>query len=637
MNLSHKAKKFGMLAFLGAIGLGGSAEAEAQGWERMHVEPRTEWAGKGRQIGKNVMQGLARTAREEEALYSSMMAAGALEGSLQQIVIPVAFSDETLSFSRAEIQDRVYGQNSDGEYSLTEYWEEVSYNIFSVTGMVAPVITLPESMAYYVGDRAGWSGTADNLDQFLQDVLAGADSVIGDWNNLLAEPVEGGRVPAVVILAAGQGGHCAGDNDHIWPHRYHATGVLGEAFETSSTTPSGEVIVIDDYIVQGVAACGSGEIDDMGVVIHETGHLVGLPDLYSVEDPHNDGPVGHWDLMATGNYNMPHAPAHLGAWSRAFMGWANLVELSPDVEEGESTNLSLEPVADGGEIWFLPYPTHEEFLLLESRAKIGSDRFLKDEGMLIWYVNNQILEENYLANRVNDDPANPAVAVIQADGRTDLQEGRNRADAGDVWPGATQNTRFSTDTSPESSSPVAGAAWPFALSGISQSGTGAGSVVSMSLSVLSDVDSPQGELEIRPDSLPVFAVGEEVWIQLELVGGDTIQNVGWTADEDVLQSLGLTLSPVGALNGTFLGAAGPVGVTVSAVEDNGVLATKNYVFKTLQKPSFTTEDAVRGLIDPTYVLDPEVLEYLDTIGNKNGVLDLGDLVKARAAGVIERF
>ena len=61
----------------------------------------------------------------------------------------------------------------------------------------------------------------------------------------------------------------------------------------------------------------------MGVVCHEFGHQLGLPDLCDTngDEGGTSQGVGAWDVMGTGVWNFNgFCPAGLSAWSRIFLG-----------------------------------------------------------------------------------------------------------------------------------------------------------------------------------------------------------------------------------------------------------------------------------------------------------------------------
>ena len=69
--------------------------------------------------------------------------------------------------------------------------------------------------------------------------------------------------------------------------------------------------------------CNNFSLIDIGVFCHEFGHAFGLPDLYDTDG--GSAGVGHWCLMGSGNWNTPTNPAHMSAWSKSELGWANVV------------------------------------------------------------------------------------------------------------------------------------------------------------------------------------------------------------------------------------------------------------------------------------------------------------------------
>ena len=63
----------------------------------------------------------------------------------------------------------------------------------------------------------------------------------------------------------------------------------------------------------------------VGVISHEFGHDLGLPDLYDVVGP-TETDVNWWSLMSNGSHSGPlfqTIPTHMDAWSKYVLGWSN--------------------------------------------------------------------------------------------------------------------------------------------------------------------------------------------------------------------------------------------------------------------------------------------------------------------------
>jgi M6 family metalloprotease-like protein len=124
------------------------------------------------------------------------------------------------------------------------------------------------------------------------------------------------------------------------------------------------------------AAGGSGRARPE-VLIHETGHLLGLPDLYDVG---RRGGRHRWDVMAGSG------GAGMLAWHRWKLGWLEerevvcltsrqrrLVELSPLTSAGTGTKAIV-------------YRTRRAAVVVEVRARTGVDASLCRAGVLVYRV-----------------------------------------------------------------------------------------------------------------------------------------------------------------------------------------------------------------------------------------------------------
>lgn len=153
------------------------------------------------------------------------------------------------------------------------------------------------------------------------------------------------------------------------------------------------------YAGSGVAADGSEVLhavtfgadirearQDYGahIVIHETGHLFGLPDLYEVQIPElfeSLRTVGGWDPMSW------VAPgAHFLAWQKWKLGWLDPSQIACLTEAG-SLEATVTPLESPGGLKAVVISTAASTAyVVEVRRPIGEDSRLCDKGVLVYTV-----------------------------------------------------------------------------------------------------------------------------------------------------------------------------------------------------------------------------------------------------------
>jgi immune inhibitor A len=181
-----------------------------------------------------------------------------------------------------------------------------------------------------------------------------------------------------------------------------------------------------------IAAIEAAPFDAFGVLCHEYGHLLGLPELYAPGAATHEG-IGVWGLMGQGTWlGRGSQPSHPSAWEKVRLGWV-------DVETIERTTRGVKLPAVEVEPRVIKIPAvpgrPQEYYLLENRARIGADRALPGEGLLVWHVDESV--EGF--RTAQNDPAHKLLHLVEADGRGDLDRGHaaggNRGDASDPWSG----------------------------------------------------------------------------------------------------------------------------------------------------------------------------------------------------------
>jgi M6 family metalloprotease-like protein len=172
------------------------------------------------------------------------------------------------------------------------------------------------------------------------------------------------------------------------------------------------------------------ELSPFGVMAHEFGHILGLPELYAPGKRHEG--IGIWGLMGQGTWvGMGNQPPHPSAWSKLRLGWVDATIVDSD------RAVTLRAVEEHGKvvkIYARSADHPDEYFLIENRRRIGSDRRVPGEGLLVWHIDDSLTS----FRRSQDNPFHKRVALLTADSwpsHLDIGHagGGNRGDEGDPF------------------------------------------------------------------------------------------------------------------------------------------------------------------------------------------------------------
>ncbi len=344
--------------------------------------------------------------------------------------------------------------------TMTEYYKEISYNQFTVTGTVRPWKALPKSDTTYEGG-AGCNGIcgSSKVGDFLKDTLDTSDASVDfasfDNDGPDGQPNSGdddGYVDFVAFVHPEAGGECG--NENIWSHRWTYSSWASNDYQTKDAKNGGGFIKVNDYVIMPALACDGSTMIQIGVFAHEFGHAFGLPDLYDTDDANGSSEgIGSWCLMASGSWggddSSPERPTHMSAWSKEFLGWVNPTTVTTDQKPA-----SLPAVENNASVLKVRIsPT--QYYLIENRQKKLFDQNLRTGGLAIWKINQAVIDPGLANNSVNADETNKGVDLEEADGKADLDNNANRGDAGDLFPGSDNKKKFDNTTNPKSVGTIA--------------------------------------------------------------------------------------------------------------------------------------------------------------------------------------
>jgi M6 family metalloprotease-like protein len=390
------------------------------------------------------------------------MAAGGVtvSGTRSIPVLPVTFANTPGDpYPPANLQRELF----DGPWSpgtMTDYYREISYGAFTVTGTVGPWRRVSRNDTFYEGGCNGLCSSG-RMGDFLRESFdlhdAAVDFALYDNDGPDGQPNSGdddGFVDFVALVHAESGGECGNNSQNLWSHRYVYSGFTGSEYTTNDARAGGGVIRIDDYVIMPAFACDGSTMIQIGVFAHEFGHAFGLPDLYDTDSSNGDSEgIGNWCLMASGSWGgdgrSPERPTHMSAWAKQFLGWLNPADVTGDIDPASLTNIE-----DTDFAYRIPIsPT--QYYLVSNRQRKKFDQGLPTAGLLIWRINETVINAGLRNNTVNADAANKGVDLEEADGRNDLDGTGNRGDAGDPFPGSSNKRSFDSATTPRSAGTIA--------------------------------------------------------------------------------------------------------------------------------------------------------------------------------------
>ncbi|MFN3739139.1 MAG: M6 family metalloprotease domain-containing protein [Thermodesulfovibrionales bacterium] len=312
--------------------------------------------------------------------------------------------------------------NNDPDYWLNNakdkfinYWSEASYGKLQVNITISQKIyILPHSMSYY-GDES-----YSALENLIYDSITQADSDI-DFS----------QYDAIFIIHAGAGEETDLNGDtpkDIWSLYYQDACISPNDTGTNCLTVDGRQIK-EAIIMPQTGSQDNIVVDPFGVYVHEFAHWLGLPDLYCTNLICLLDGVGRWSLMGDGIYNSDpltcsngsciygSSPSHPDAWSKVYLGWVTPEEISSD-----GVQKILSPIETYPEIIKLQASTStvNQYLLLENRQLTGFDKGLPGHGLLVWLIDEDVINQNINSNTINNSLYRPGVKLIEADGDWNL-------------------------------------------------------------------------------------------------------------------------------------------------------------------------------------------------------------------------
>jgi len=414
---------------------------------------------------------------------------------VRPLVLLVEFADRPHAplADNAAIETLVFGAG----LSVANYWGEVSYGRFAIGRPSLDNAANPDVVGWLQAVPQGTPGSPGTFPSSVTTAAGIAGVQVGNIRTLINDVVAfltaGGfdfspyvrasdnTLAAVILVHPGTGAEDTGDlTFDPYSHTAEVDPIAaGPGFIVDYTIIPSRQFYSDPTPRNLGTETDPDPTDDpligIGVIVHEMGHLLGLPDLYPTatagQTAGGYSAVGVYDLMGYGLWGAPglaraENPAHLSAWSKMQLGWLTPTILSKTRTGAINPPRPSLPPAETSAQAFKIYPNgpgdESQFFLAENRSDVPAALFDKGlpfapgsppGGVLIWRVDNERFDAWRQSspdplrrgNTVNNDNVFLALAVMEADldntaaGRVpDLIQPfgigpRAFGDAGDFW------------------------------------------------------------------------------------------------------------------------------------------------------------------------------------------------------------
>lgn len=348
-----------------------------------------------------------------------------------------------------------YQQVSNGQLVLQV--EDESGNSFVYPLQTDSAWTLPQQMSYYNPNQG-----EQLLDQRLAELFRDAVAV-ADTNS----DIDFSQFDVFIVFHAGVGWEFTQEFDttpndipSVFLNFNDLKSTIGNNSAAFGGIPvnNGNFFIKEGIILPETENQGGYKIFGMlGTAALMMGFQLGLPALFDTDTGHPG--LGRFGLMDQGSGNFfGSIPAHLCAWSKIFLGWEQPIEVSSGANLPVGAALTQNP----NKIYKIPINA-KEYFLIENRQRnvyktkdigIGYDEnssriefYYNDDGspiinplvgtgvivtideydydlpgsgILIWHIDENIIEQKYDENRVNTDMNYRGVDLVEADGSQDM-------------------------------------------------------------------------------------------------------------------------------------------------------------------------------------------------------------------------
>jgi len=374
-------------------------------------------------------------------------------GTKRNLVVPMIFKGHETRWrpTKAELTVLFNNNGTNATYaptgSVRDMFKASSYNKLDMVSDVMDWIQLNNTEAYYADGNRGMTIV---VHQAMRDALIYLDNTVGlNFKNYDLD--NDGLIDAICFLHTGFAAEWGGNSEdganylnRIWSHKWS----LYSFRYPTSTSPQGftskQGVRVYNYHISpaiwgtslntnGVPKTTVNKIGRVGVIAHETGHFLGITDLYDTGSGDAGSGIGSYGLMANswGFNNDQRCIPIMCPWSKIQLGWLTPKALNV------TGNYTITPSYTAQDVYKITkgYPANE-YMLIEYRRKLGFESCMPRQGLAVWKVDDNA---DYNIQGWPGQVGWPSngkhyrISLLQADGLYQLEKATNRGDGGDLY------------------------------------------------------------------------------------------------------------------------------------------------------------------------------------------------------------
>ncbi len=328
-------------------------------------------------------------------------------GNVKIFALLIDFSDYPSGNTKDAVHSKLFGAGTGIGFpreSLANYYERASYDQLDLSGGSTLGWYRPSST------RANIAQTRTGREALIKEAIESFDTAGHDFSQY--DNNNDGKIDYFIVIWTGP--------DNGWSNFWWG---YQTSYGNSSFTVDG--VRLGKYSWQWESNPVGGTFNPR-VVIHETGHALGLPDYYDYDgDVGPDGGVGGLDMM-DGNWGDHNC------FSKWVLNW-----LTPSVVASGTQSVTLRPSATSKDcvvVWpgLAGDTPFSEMFVIQNRYRTSNDTGWPTNGILAWHVdatlnaggNNYAYDNSYTDHKL--------IRLMEADGLESLESG-GRGDAGDFY------------------------------------------------------------------------------------------------------------------------------------------------------------------------------------------------------------